>query len=82
MQMLEMGFEKSMVEALLVHEDIDDVNLGVEMLMKGQNGWIHRFRPERAFGSDVKCQICGEIGTEHENVRNQQSIVRLFDHDP
>lgn len=73
MVLLEMGFTKKMVEALLIHEDITDVNAAVELLMKGENGWVHRFRPD-IFRADrtaeAKCQICGEVGQEHENVRN------------
>jgi hypothetical protein len=39
-----MGFNRQMIEALFESEDaIEDVNHAVELLVKGPNGWTHKF---------------------------------------
>ena len=40
-----MGFDKNMIEALLTEyeAEIEDVNHAVELLVRGPNGWTHRY---------------------------------------
>ena len=40
-----MGFDKNMIEALLTEyeTEIEDVNHAVELLVRGPNGWTHRY---------------------------------------
>jgi len=39
-----MGFNRKMIDALFESEDvIEDVNHAVELLVKGPNGWAHKF---------------------------------------
>lgn len=42
-----MGFSRKMVKNLLIYEEIEDTNSAVEMLLKGNSGWTHKFRKGR-----------------------------------
>ena len=53
-----MGFSSKMVDTLFKNEElIEDTNHAVELLIKGENGWIHKFVPSL---NGIICQICEE----------------------
>ena len=62
-----MGFDRQMVEALLENEDVEDTNQAVDMLIKGPNGWTHKFW--RYESLDIICRVCGEQEFDHANMR-------------
>ena len=39
-----MGFDREIIENLLKYEAIEDTNQAVEMLIKGDSGWLHKFK--------------------------------------
>lgn len=58
-----MGFEKKMIEALFENEDvIEDTNHAVELLVKGANGWLHRFA-KNPFTQ--LCKVCNGYAMDH-----------------
>jgi hypothetical protein len=57
-----MGFDKYQVKELFDSEgrNIDDANHAVELLLKGENGYIHKY-----VEYNERCRICGEGRLEH-----------------
>lgn len=70
-ELLNMGFDISIVENLLEYENVTDLDVGVDLLIKGTNGWAHKFRPnsnrksKRSKNKSNLCLICNEKDTEH-----------------
>jgi hypothetical protein len=52
-----MGFSKLMVDELLKNETVEDTNQAVDMLIKGPNGWSHKYIARVGSGN---CKICNE----------------------
>lgn len=62
-----MGFSKQMVAGLLANEEIQDTNQAVDMLIKGPNGWTHKYIEDKyEYGI---CEICGENDLDHADVK-------------
>ena len=38
-----MGFDEKMVDSILLYENVQDTNQAVDLLIKGPNGWNHKF---------------------------------------
>jgi hypothetical protein len=57
-QLVEMGFDREQVKALLqVEANLENVNQAVEFLFKTPNGWTHKF----SMNPNTKmCRICRE----------------------
>ena len=68
-----MGFSQKMVEKLFENpeQEIEDTNHVVELLIQGDNGWLHKPYP-----LDGKCQICDDILINHISYRQ-----KLITHD-
>ena len=56
-----MGFYPKMVEELLNQDQqmIEDTNHAVELLIKGEDGWLHWYIDDLDI-EDPKCKICSE----------------------
>lgn len=64
-----MGFEKKMIEALIENEDvIEDINHAVELLVRGPNGWLHKFA-KNPFTQ--LCKICNAYAMDHISELNR-----------
>lgn len=62
-----MGFSNNKIRCLFKNEDmIEDTNHAVELLVKGPNGWIHKFVPRK---KGPNCRLCNEDKQEHVNSR-------------
>ena len=58
---MNMGFSCAMIEALFEYEVIEDSNMAVDFLIKGNNGWTHKFKDNQ----QGECIICKELDIEH-----------------
>ena len=47
-----------MIENLLRYENLEDTNAAVEMLVKGDNGWTHKFKEDVRNDNLKVCAIC------------------------
>lgn len=64
-----MGFDKNMILALLDNEDdVEDTNHAVELLLMGNNGYLHKY-VKNPF--TLLCKICQGYPMEHEEQRNK-----------
>jgi hypothetical protein len=69
-----MGFDKNMIQALFEHEDtIVDIIQAVELLVRGPNGWTHRFI-KNPFTQ--LCRICNCYANEHLSEINRMQVER------
>jgi len=67
-ELVSMGFEESMVLALLRNFEISDVSAAIDLLVKSPMGWTHAFTSRLETGN---CEICKEPLSEHvENIIN------------
>mmetsp|Transcript_11023 Transcript_11023/g.11114 ORF Transcript_11023/g.11114 Transcript_11023/m.11114 type:complete len:82 (-) Transcript_11023:13-258(-) len=81
-----MGFSSQMVEKLLEHVPIEDVNQAVEYLIKDEEGygWKHKFVAQalrNSFGKDPLCEICNDLEQEHMEFKMKQEeekILQMF----
>ena len=76
-----MGFDKNMIQALFdLESKIEDMNHAVELLVRGPNGWTHRF-VKNPFTQ--LCRICNCYSNEHvsEINRMQEEQDRVFARD-
>lgn len=71
-----MGFGIIQIDNLLENEVIEDSNAAVEMLIKGPNGWVHKYRKHKF--DDIKiCVICDDYDTEHVDVKIRLEEQRI-----
>jgi hypothetical protein len=68
-----MGFNKLMVDELLKNELVEDTNQAVDLLIKGPNGWNHKFVSRE---NSENCKICQEPVELHVNERQRIEELR------
>ncbi len=61
--LLDMGYPKGLIERLLIHTEVQDAETAVDMVTKGENGWLHEFIPSQR--DDNRCIICEDLRNEH-----------------
>eukprot|EP00830_Metopus_es_P008624 TRINITY_DN18393_c0_g1_i1.p1 TRINITY_DN18393_c0_g1~~TRINITY_DN18393_c0_g1_i1.p1 ORF type:complete len:482 (+),score=47.08 TRINITY_DN18393_c0_g1_i1:1-1446(+) len=66
--LMEMGFPQIICNNLLNHTEVNDITTAVEMITKTENGWLHKFVPDRG---NRFCSICNESRNEHIEERLQ-----------
>jgi hypothetical protein len=64
-----MGFGLDIVTQLFQYEIVEDVNQAVDLLIKHDNGWHHRFVEDLITSL---CMICQDTRTEHANEQATQ----------
>jgi len=60
-ELVSMGFPRRNAVNLLKYFPIDNINIAIEMLIKGNEGWPHKYIAD----DNNKCEICGESYSEH-----------------
>jgi hypothetical protein len=63
--LFDMGFDRVMVAELFKREHPENLQEAVELLVKGENGWNHKFIKD----VNKMCKVCGEKAEEHVNIK-------------
>ncbi|CDW86799.1 ibr domain containing protein [Stylonychia lemnae] len=74
LDLLLMGFDMKTVHNLLKFENVTDTNQGVDFLIKGPNGYTHKYQLD-IFSQ--KCAICQEVAIEHQDEKTRLSELRM-----
>lgn len=75
-KLISMGFDHKMVHALLINNNISDLQTSVEMLMKTELGYPHQFIPAN---DSSLCEICAEPYQEHLEANiNEQRVSQII----
>eukprot|EP00347_Sterkiella_histriomuscorum_P021619 403333348 len=76
LELQDMGFKRPQIEALFELEMIESAQQAVDLLIKGETGYLHKYNVNK---QGINCKVCGEDMQEHVHSRGEalEEVIRM-----